>query len=126
MKNSRRYPKSWVEMQPKNKRKTLFTSTSQQQDKVVELHNSIPQENGHDFHNMTNRATDAFARYCGTTDTRHQLREELKPPESLDHSNLQHALPLSKLEPAPEKSEIYGVRIPNPWILSTDKAPKLQ
>ncbi|MED6212550.1 hypothetical protein PIB30_084470 [Stylosanthes scabra] len=31
---------------------------------------------------------------------------------------LQHASPLSKLEPAPEKSEIYGVRIPNPWILS--------
>ncbi|MED6129109.1 hypothetical protein PIB30_104669, partial [Stylosanthes scabra] len=24
---------------------------------------------------------------------------------------------LSKLEPVPEKSEIYGVRIPNPWIL---------
>ncbi|MED6197069.1 hypothetical protein PIB30_053305 [Stylosanthes scabra] len=33
---------------------------------------------------------------------------------------------LSKLEPAPEKPEISGVRIPNPWILSTDKAPKPQ
>ncbi|MED6188118.1 hypothetical protein PIB30_082995 [Stylosanthes scabra] len=33
---------------------------------------------------------------------------------------------LSKLEPAPEKPEIYGVRIPNPWIPSTDKAPKPQ
>ncbi|MED6155447.1 hypothetical protein PIB30_005299 [Stylosanthes scabra] len=33
----------------------------------------------------------------------------------------------SKLEPVPEKSDnIYGVRIPNPWILSTDKASKLQ
>ncbi|MED6163055.1 hypothetical protein PIB30_076316 [Stylosanthes scabra] len=33
---------------------------------------------------------------------------------------------LSKLEPVPEKSEIYGMRIPNPWILSTDKVPKPQ
>ncbi|MED6140140.1 hypothetical protein PIB30_090207 [Stylosanthes scabra] len=33
---------------------------------------------------------------------------------------------LSKLEPVPEKPEIYGMRIPNPWILSTDKAPKPQ
>ncbi|MED6205180.1 hypothetical protein PIB30_015518 [Stylosanthes scabra] len=53
MKNSRRRPKSWVEKQPKNKMKTSVTSTSQQQqDKAVELYNSIPQENGHDFHKL--------------------------------------------------------------------------
>ncbi|MED6189163.1 hypothetical protein PIB30_093164 [Stylosanthes scabra] len=33
---------------------------------------------------------------------------------------------LSKLEPVPEKPEIYGMRIPNPWILSTDKVSKPQ
>ncbi|MED6138862.1 hypothetical protein PIB30_078426 [Stylosanthes scabra] len=73
---------------------------------------------------MTNRTADTFGRYCGTTDARlhsspgHTQRKELKPPESLDRNNLQHASPLSKPELAPEKSEIYGVRIPNPWILS--------
>ncbi|MED6162546.1 hypothetical protein PIB30_071500 [Stylosanthes scabra] len=34
-------------------------------------------------------------------------RKELKPPKSLDISNIQHASPLSKLEPAPEKSQIH-------------------
>ncbi|MED6139173.1 hypothetical protein PIB30_081422 [Stylosanthes scabra] len=67
---------------------------------------------------MANHAANAFGRYCGTTDTRLRLRKELKPPESLDHNNLQPASPFPKLEPAPENSEIYGVRIPNPWILS--------
>ncbi|MED6160253.1 hypothetical protein PIB30_049811 [Stylosanthes scabra] len=67
---------------------------------------------------MANRAADAFGRYCGTTDTRLRLRKKLEQPESLDHSDSQHASPLSKLEPVPEKSEIYGVRIPNPWIPS--------
>ncbi|MED6189984.1 hypothetical protein PIB30_101305, partial [Stylosanthes scabra] len=53
-------------------------------------------------------------------------RKELKPPESLDHSNLEHASPLSKLEPAPEKSQHIRNENPQPWIPSTDKAPKLQ
>ncbi|MED6171249.1 hypothetical protein PIB30_039073 [Stylosanthes scabra] len=46
--------------------------------------------------------------------------------EARPHTSLGMLHQLSKLEPAPEKSKIYGVRIPNPWIPSTDKAPKLQ
>ncbi|MED6201855.1 hypothetical protein PIB30_099290 [Stylosanthes scabra] len=56
------------------------------------------------------------------------------PTHTTDNSNSGEAKPntrrmlrqLSKLEPVPEKSEIYGMRIPNPWILSTDKASKPQ
>ncbi|MED6170555.1 hypothetical protein PIB30_032126 [Stylosanthes scabra] len=55
-------------------------------------------------------------------------QRRIRSSEKLDGVESKRALRQPfKLEPTLEKSEnIYGMRIPNPWILSTDKAPKLQ
>ncbi|MED6211571.1 hypothetical protein PIB30_075033 [Stylosanthes scabra] len=70
--------------------------------------------------------------YRHTTTTKYEGFQ--KPLRENDDSNYGEAKPntpgellrqLSKLELVPEKPEIYGMRIPNPWILSTDEAPIL-